>query len=140
MLQRIKPDYIDWDTSVTSNVTFDGIVNMGATYVENVGVLTIESGNVTIDLATASAFTMNLTSSVSNLQVVNYPQASGLVSFVLIVTADGTVRNITWPASFKWPDNNDPFLTSGNGKKDVFCFFTLDNGNSWQSIISGQNL
>jgi len=140
MIQKIKTDYINWDAPVSSNVSFDGTVNLGSTYVENVGALNIVSGNVTINLSEASAFTLNLTSNINNVQVVNYPQSSGLISFVMIVTADGVARDINWPASFKWPDNLDPIITSTNGKKDVFCFFTLDNGINWQSIISGQNL
>jgi hypothetical protein len=140
MLQKIKTDYIDWDAPVSSNVSFDGTVNLGSTYVENVGALTIVSGNVTINLSEASAFTLNLTSDINNIEVVNYPQSSGLISFVMIVTGDGTVRSITWPESFKWPDSLDPVVTATLGKKDIFCFFTLDNGINWQSIISGQNL
>jgi hypothetical protein len=140
MLQRIKPNYVNWDPVIPSGISVQGVINMGSNYVEKVGDLSIVSGNVSINLSSASAFTLNLTSDVTNVEITDYPSTSDMVSFVLIVTADGTERTITWPNSFKWPNGDDPLITSENGKKDVFCFFTLDNGTSWQSIISGQNL
>jgi hypothetical protein len=140
MTQRINTDYVAWQTPVTQNVNFEGIVTLGSNYVEKVLDLPIVSGNVNIDLSSATTFTLNLNSNISNVVVSNIPSSTGLVSFVIVVSADGTQRFITWPDSFRWPDDLDPLITSQIGKKDIFVFFTLDNGNNWQSIISGQNL
>jgi hypothetical protein len=58
----------------------------------------------------------------------------------LVFTMDGTARTVSWPVSFYWPGGTAPTLTSTNGKKDVFTFFTSDGGTTWLAFISGQNL
>ena len=101
---------------------------------------TISAGTLTIDLNTASVFAVSLNAAITSITLSN-TQASGLTSsFVLIFTADGTARSVTWPASFDWPSGTAPTLTSTNGKKDVFVFFTYDAGTNWNSFIAGQNL
>lgn len=107
---------------------------------EKVSNLTISSNTITIDLDTATVFNVTVNSNIDTITVAN-SQAVGLTSsFVLITEGDGSTYTITWPASFKWPDNTAPTYTSTSSKKDVYTFFTVDNGTSWQSFIAGQNL
>lgn len=101
---------------------------------------TISGGTLTIDLNTATVFDVALNGAITTLTISNVQSSGRTSSFVLIFTADGTARSVTWPASFKWPAGTAPTLTSTSGKKDVFVFFTVDGGTSWQAFISGQNL
>jgi hypothetical protein len=100
----------------------------------------ISAGTLTLNLNTASVFDVSLNSNITILTITNV-QSSGLTSsFILILTADGTPRSVTWPESFRWPSGTAPSLSSENGKRDVFVFFTVDGGTSWQAFISGQSL
>jgi hypothetical protein len=101
---------------------------------------TISGGVVTLNLNTVTVFNISLNANISTFTIQNVQSAGRSSSFVIVFTADGTARTVTWPASFKWPNASAPTLTSTNGKKDVFVFFTTDGGTSWQAFISGQNL
>jgi hypothetical protein len=63
-----------------------------------------------------------------------------VTSLTLELTADGTARSVTWPASFKFPSGTAPTLTSTNGKKDVLVAYTDDDGTTWDIFVAGQNL
>lgn len=101
---------------------------------------TISSGTLTLDLNTATVFDVALDANITTLTISNVQSSGRTSSFVLILTADGTARSVTWPASFLWPSGTAPTLTSTNGKKDVFTVFTVDGGTTYQAFISGQNL
>jgi hypothetical protein len=139
-LTFVKPSGIDNTGSYTmAGLTVNGILSLyNATEVK--AAPTISTNTLTIDLNTASIFEVDLDANITTLTLSNV-QASGMSSsFVLIFVADGTSRTVVWPASFKWPSGTAPTITSTNGKKDVFVFFTVDGGTSWQAFISGQNL
>lgn len=88
-----------------------------------------EAGNV----ATATA-TGNCTWTFSN------PPATGKTGTItLLLTADGTVRTHTWPASVKWAAGTAPTMTGTNGKVDVLTFITPDGGTTWYGFVGGQN-
>jgi hypothetical protein len=101
---------------------------------------TIGAGALALDLNSATIFDVALNGTVSTFTITNIQSTGRSSSFLLIFTADGTPRTVTWPASFKWPSGTAPSLTATNGKKDVFVFFTVDGGTTWQAFISGQNL
>ena len=101
---------------------------------------TISTGTLTLDLNSATVFDVALNANITSLVLSNVQSSGRSSSFVLIFTADGTARSVTWPASFRWPSGTAPTLTSTNTKKDVFIFFTVDGGTNWQAFISGQNL
>lgn len=102
--------------------------------------LSISSGAVTVDLNTASVFTVSLTENITSITLSNVQSAGRSSSFVVVCIADGTARTVVWPASFKWPAGTAPTITSTSGKKDVFLFFTVDGGTTWQAFISGQDI
>lgn len=107
---------------------------------EKVANISISTSTISIDLNSATVFNLTLSANVSTVNVSN-TQALGLTSsFVLVTTGDGSTSEITWPAAFKWPDNAPPAITTTNNKKDVFSFFTIDGGTSWQAFIVGQNI
>lgn len=124
--------------------TYDGNILASIISTDNVtetrSAPTISGGSLTIDLNTATVFDVALNGAITTLTLSNVQSSGKTSSFVLMFTADGTARSVTWPASFKWPAGTAPTLTSTSGKKDVFVFFTVDGGTSWQAFISGQNL
>jgi hypothetical protein len=101
---------------------------------------TISAGGLTLDLSNYGIFNVALNSNIITLTISNPASSGSVSSFVLILTADGTARNISWPSSVKWVNGTQPTLTSTNGKKDVFTFFTTDGGTSYNAFISGQNI
>lgn len=102
--------------------------------------VSINSGVLSLDLSTANVFNVSLNSSVNTFYITNYP-ATGVGSFTLILTADGTPRSIIWTGvgTFNWPGGTAPTLTSTNNKKDIFTFITLDSGSNWYGFTAGQN-
>jgi len=111
-------------------------------YVENESTPTISGGTLTLNLANSMIFDVSLNANITTLTLQNVPAtASKAVSFVLVFTADGTARVVTWPAGFRWPTNNTaPTITSTLNRRDVFTFLSTDNGSTWNAFITGQNI
>lgn len=126
---------------VVSANTIDasGLIAM-TSYRETANTPTISAGSLTLNLSLASVFTVALNGNVTSLTISNPASSGNVSSFTLVFTADGTARSVTWPASVKWPAGTAPTLTSTNGKKDVFTFFTTDGGTTYNAFVSGQNL
>lgn len=101
---------------------------------------TISGGVLILNLNTATVFNVTLDSNISTITLSNVQSSGRSSSFVIVFTGDGTVRAVTWPASFNWPSAVAPTITSTLGKKDVYTFFTTDGGTTWQAFITGQNL
>lgn len=100
----------------------------------------ISAGTLAIDLNSATVFDVSLNANITTFTITNIQLTGRTSSFVLIFTADGTARSVTWPASFKWPNGVAPTITAASTKKDIYTFFTLDGGITWQALITGQNL
>jgi uncharacterized protein YjbI with pentapeptide repeats len=108
-------------------------------YSETVSSPTISSGTLTLNLETSNIFTVLLNAAITTLTISNPPASGSGGSFTLILTADGTARAVTWPASIKWAGGTAPTITSTSGKVDSFAFFTSDGGTNWQGYVGGQN-
>ena len=108
-------------------------------YSETVSSPTISSGTLTLNLETSNIFTVSLNAAITTLTISNPPASGSGGSFTLILTADGTARAVTWPASIKWAGGTAPTLTSTSGKIDTFAFFSSDGGTTWQGYVGGQN-
>lgn len=109
-------------------------------YSEKKSAPTISSSALTLDLNNSQVFTVALNSNISTLTISNPdPRSNTAQGFTLILTADGTARTITWPASVKWPSATGPTLTSTNNKVDILSFLSPDNGTTWYGFIGGQN-
>lgn len=108
--------------------------------VDTRAIANISSNTLTINLNSASIFETLLDDDITTVTINNVQSAGSVSSFVLVLTADGTPRSISWPASFRWPLGEAPTVTSLNGKKDTFIFFTTDGGSIWQALICGQEI
>jgi hypothetical protein len=93
-----------------------------------------------LNLANGNVFDVALNANITTLTISNPPAANNAGSFVLIFTADGTARVVSWGASILWPGGIAPTLTSTNGKKDVFGFISLNSGTNFMGFIGGQNI
>lgn len=102
--------------------------------------VSISAGVLTLNLNSATVFNVSLNANITSITLQNVQSSGRSSSFVLVFTADGTARSVVWPGSFSWPSGTAPTITSTNGKKDVFVFFTTDGGSSWQAFISGQDI
>ena len=99
----------------------------------------ISAGTLTLNLENGNVFGVSLNANITTLTIQN-PSASGTAcSFTLALTADGTLRSVTWGASVKWAGGVAPTLTSTNGKVDIFVFTTWDAGTTWYAFTAGQN-
>ena len=127
----------------SGNTIFTNWVNL-KTYIENASSPAISASALTLDLSNTTVFTVNLNSNITTLTISNAPATTNAVSgFVVIFTADGTARSVTWPSTtpnVRWANGTAPTLTSTNNKRDVLTFFTTDNGSTYNAFISGQNL
>jgi hypothetical protein len=112
----------------------------GNTYTGGATSPAISSGTLTLDLNLSNLFYVSLNGNITTLTINNTQSSGAVSSFALVFIADGTARTVAWPASFKWPSATAPTITSTNGKRDVFVFFTYDGETNWHSFISGQNL
>ena len=108
-------------------------------YSETVSSPTISAGTLVLNLETSNIFTVSLNAAITTLTISNPPASGSGGSFTLILTADGTARAVTWPASIKWAGGTAPTITSTSGKVDSFAFFTSDGGTNWQGYVGGQN-
>lgn len=103
---------------------------------------TISTNVVTIDCSAGNMFAVALNAAINSFTVSNIPSAGTMYAFVLEFTADGTPRTATWTfqgVAVKWAGGTAPTLTSTNGKKDSFVFYTWDAGTTWIGAVIGQN-
>ncbi len=99
--------------------------------------VTLSGTSTTIDLATATNFTHNLTGNTT--YTFSNPATTGNASaFTLKIRQDTSARTITWPASVDWAGGTAPTLTSQTYGIDVFTFFTLDGGTTYYGFTAGQ--
>ena len=116
-------------------------------YSENVGILTISSNVVTVDLFSAQTFTLEVTDTVTSFKIINVP--SGSSSFTMKIVQDTTGSRSVGIDTFKdkddngidvyWPAGVVPIVTASASKSDIYSFKTFDGGSSLYGIVGGQN-
>lgn len=123
----------------TADNYFGGKVVFNAALVEKKTAPAISTNVLVLDLSSSALFAVSLNAAVTTLTLSNPPAASGLCTFILEFTADGTPRSVTWPAAVKWSGGTAPTLTSTNAKKDAFALYTYDGGTTYIASVIGQN-
>ncbi|MBY0325923.1 MAG: hypothetical protein K2Q30_03315 [Gemmataceae bacterium] len=129
----------DQDLNTTDAVIFDKVTLTGP-IIERQVAASFTAGVMTLDCNSANVFTHALTSNVTTLTINNIPTSGKAIGITLILTADGTQRTISWPASFKWANATAPTITATNAKKDAIVFMTYDAGTTFLAFVAGQNL
>ena len=105
----------------------------------------ISNNTLTLDLLKAQVFTVNLTSQINTLNIVNTPDNQTSSSnkrtsgFTLILSTNQSQNfTVNWAsAGIKWAGGITPTLSTIQ-KIDVFSFVTVDKGASWLGFIGGQ--
>ena len=110
-------------------------------YAETVNAISTPGSDTTtnIDLELGNVATITLGNYNATFAFTN-PSATGkCCSFTFFLTQYSTAKTVTWPAAVKWPNNTAPTI-SGNSKKYVFSFFTLDAGTTWYGSMVGDTM
>jgi hypothetical protein len=123
--------------SSVSTLTITGEAGFGIP-VETKASPTISGGALTLNLATATFFTVTINAN-STVAFSNPPASPKVFSFTLQTTGNGTAYTTNFPAAVKWASGAAPTITSTNGKIDIYTFVTHDGGANWFGFISGQN-
>jgi hypothetical protein len=128
---------VSGNLTVAGNTTLSGL-HLG--YITETKVTpTISTNVLTLDLASAAFFSVNLNQSITTFTLTNVPSSPRVYSFTLQFVADGTARTVTWPTGTRWSGNTPPTLTSTLNKVDTFAFLTHDEGTNWFAYTSNQN-
>jgi len=97
------------------------------------------AASVAIDMTNGNVFT--ITADQDTTFTFTNPSPTGKsCAFTLIWTQDGSDRTISWPASVDWAGGSAPDVTSGSAKRDVYTFFTLDEGTIWYGFQAGADM
>jgi len=67
-----------------------------------------------------------------------FPTATAGKSFTIRLTQGSGGYTATWPATVDWPSGSAPLVTATAGKRDVFSFTCITNG-EWFGFVAGQN-
>lgn len=143
-------------TTVTGALTANGDVNLGnasadtvtvtgtvvgapfKTYTETSTAASITTGAVAYDCSLGTYFTTALNAACT-VTLSNAPASGRALTLIIIFTADGTVRAITWPGSVVWSNGVAPTMTGTNNKRDIIALTTVNGGTTWFGIVVGQN-
>ena len=120
------------------------------TYSENIGILTVYSGTVTVDLGEAQTFICTATADITQFELSNIPSES--TSFTIRMDQDSTGSRSVGIDTFTdgsssipvyWPGGVVPIVTTTASKTDVYSF-KIFNGSGITSVgmygvIGGQN-
>lgn len=121
-----------------SGGTLTGTVNISSV-TETKQTPVITANTLTLNLASAVVFHVNLNSNITTFTLTNVPPSPRVYSFALQLSADGTSRSVVWPTGTRWSGGSAPTLTTTAGKVDTFTFLTHDGGTSWFGYTNDQN-
>ena len=120
-------------------------------YSEQVGILTIYSNIVTVDLSQAQSFICTATSDITGFRLYNIPSES--TSFTIKMSQDGTGSRAVGIDTFYvgggstfpvyWPGGVVPVVTTTASRTDIYSFKIFDGTNvssvGMYGIVGGQN-
>jgi hypothetical protein len=75
-----------------------------------------------IDWTTGNVQVLNLGSATGDVTVTMSNAVAGAI-YILHVTQGATARNLTWPASVRWPSGVAPVISTTASSEDVLTFF-----------------
>lgn len=97
-----------------------------------VNVLSISSGNVTVDCSLGDYFTLALNANVTGWTFTNVLPGCTLM---IEITQDSTARTVAWPASFKWAGGSAGAVSTAAATKDVLAISTFNAGGAWRATL-----
>jgi hypothetical protein len=127
-----------------ANPTLTGTSNaddfIAKRYLDQISVVSISAGVLTLDLSAASFFVVSLNVDITSVVLQNVYASGKAAAFSIKFVADGTVRSIAWPSSIKWPNATVPTMTGTATKVDLISFVSHDGGANWYGFAAGQNM
>lgn len=122
-----------WNSNYTTTNTFS------SSWTDFASTVSIETNTVILELSAFSYFLINLNANITTMTFNNPKIAPQITSFVLQLSADGTIRSVTWPVSVRWPGGTAPVVTNTVDKVDTYTFFSYDGGISYYGFPTGYN-
>ena len=123
--------------SITGNVNISGNVK-AQTYLETFSNVSIASGNITCNLASATVFKSTVTSAANVIFTSPPPNTTTAFSFLIHLNQTGSYA-LTWPSNVQWPSNTAPTLSTTAGYVDTIALYTIDGGtNYYATSVLGQ--
>lgn len=107
-------------------------------YTETIVTAAIAAGVLTLDLALGNEFDVALNANITSIVLSNVPSASKVCTLTIRFTADGTLRTVTWPASWRFADGLAPTMTATSGKVDIVSGRAY-NGVNFYVVVYTQN-
>lgn len=111
--------------------TMTGVLNLQTSTGALVAKGTV-SGAVTLNLATANAFTATVGAN-TTFSFVGAPATSGVVLGAVLRLTNGGAFTVTW-TNVKWAGGAAPALTGAG--TDLLVFVSFDNGATWLGAVS----
>lgn len=116
----------DYETAISELVKGTG----------KVATINANSSTITLDLATARHFIVNLSANVTTTTLSNWPNLGALARVTVEIRNTGAFT-YAHPASVKWPSATAPSNTSGSGKIDMFVYLSADGGTTRTGHVLG---
>lgn len=98
---------------------------------------TVAASGAAVTIPETSVASIHLITLTAN-STFTFPTATAGKSFTVRITITNSGFGITWPTSVVWPDGVAPALTMTPGKRDVFTFACMVNG-EWMGFVAGLN-
>ena len=122
-----------YESAYTTTNTFS------SSWTDFASTVSIETNTVILELSAFSYFLINLNANITTMTFNNPKITPQITSFVLQLSADGTIRSVTWPVSVRWPGGTAPVVTNTVNKVDTYTFFSYDGGISYYGFPTGYN-
>lgn len=116
------------------------IASDGALIDDTESAISVSSNTITLDLAAARHFAVQLTANVTTTTLQNIPASGKAAWFVIRTKGDGSARTWSWfTSTVKWGSAVVPTVTATLNKFDYFMFLSYDGGTTWYGFVLDQN-
>ena len=118
-------------------ITVDQFINGIANASEGLGTISPASGALILDscLGNVSVWHIVLGGDVTDISVINLPTGPVALGITLIFESDGS-SSVVYGSQFNFIDDVLPTLTTDSGKRDYVVAVTINNGTSFDSVIT----
>lgn len=96
------------------------------------------AGVLAIDYSAGEYVYVNLTATVTNFSVYNWPAAGKHGKLTLEIKNSGAFNFTNWGGA-KWAAGSAPTITSGANKVDIVVLHTANGGSTFYGSVAGQN-
>lgn len=126
--------------SADTNFRLDALEDTEETFADfnfrtnNARFVPIVSNVLTFDLNTHRTF-FTLVS--ADINAINLDNPTNCTTFTLLLSADGTTRNVVWPSRIVWDRGIPPERTTQANRTDIFTFISVNSGQKYFGTFVG---